>query len=74
MKYKEPEIIIPALEAETKVYARGWTEKQDRILRRYYNKVPARSLVSPVSEHGPPKTLHSIQQRAYIMGLTHGKR
>lgn len=68
MKYREPEIVIPELEKQVGTCAAhvAWTDAQDRTLQRYYNKVPVRSL----AKHCGGRSIHAVQQRAYILGLT----
>lgn len=71
MKYKEPEIVIPELEELAKTHtSRFWSEKDDRTLRRYYNRVPIRSL----AKHCGGRTVQACQQRAHVLGLTGVRR
>ena len=71
MKYREPEIVIPELEEMAKNHvAHYWSEKHDKILTTYYNKVPIRSL----AKHCGGRSVQACQQRAYVLGLTGARK
>lgn len=72
MKYKEPEIIIPELEALIRP-TKDWTDKEDAILKRYYRKVPVKQLAEALNrECGKARTGHAVQCRAQVLGVTGG--
>jgi hypothetical protein len=70
---KGQEIIIPELEEEVKrnhgktVNGGGlnWTEKEEKILKRYYGKVNLYILM----KHLPGRTRSSVSSKARTMGI-----
>jgi hypothetical protein len=70
MKYREPTIIIPALEAMVRP-TREWTGREDAIIRQYYRRVPTRDLAVELNrECKHNRSTHAVQCRAQILGVT----
>jgi hypothetical protein len=74
VKYKEPEIILPQLEAQIRP-SRYWTEKEDAIIRAYYRRVPVKALTAEMNTIcGGVRSVHAVQQRAHMLGASDGAR
>jgi hypothetical protein len=43
-----------------------WTEREDKILKKYYNKVR----IENIAEHLPGRTVHSCRARAKQIGAS----
>lgn len=70
---KLEDFIVPELE-DLQPGWRPWTAKEDKVLVKYYNKVPGAKLKQYLDKTFPPgRTLDSIYKRAKRLGLTREK-
>jgi hypothetical protein len=64
-------IVIPELEEAARIYKpmRLWSEKDNAILRKYYNRVPTSRLGGYLK-----RSVTSMQQHAVVIGITTEKK
>lgn len=67
LEISNDEILIPELEEAMETYIpRGhWSENDEKILKKYFGRVPIRTLEGYLH-----KSRHAVNSKATIMGLT----